>query len=141
MQAVTGEPNLMCRRLTGAVLYALLEMPIFLIVSYPIAGLVIGPQALREKVLEANPVYHFATYHGRSGAFLVMMALVMLLTLKNLVASPRWRKSLGGNFDERLFDDKLSVREKLAAALMNWWAAFLIPLDIGWIALIALADV
>ena len=84
MQAVAGEPNLMCRRLTGAVLYALLELPIFLILGYRIAGLVIGPQALREKVLEANPYYHFASYHGRSGAFLVMMALVMLLTLKNL---------------------------------------------------------
>jgi hypothetical protein len=135
MQAVFDTANLMGRRLTGAVLYALLIMGIAMPVFTGIAGLIIGPQPLRDRVIIT--VDRFAAYHGSAGVFFVMLSGVALLTLYNILVGSRARYAWNWAVIPPLFDDAIGAREKGMRVLTNNWARLLLVLDLAWIVLAA----
>jgi hypothetical protein len=137
MQAINSAPNLMGRRLVGSALYALLFMGISMPVMIWIAGLAVGPQALREKFL-FTPT-EFAALYGGTGMLLVILAIFVLVTLYNLVVGARRRYSIPWGFGPLLFDDALSAREKIAAVLASNWCRFLLVCDLGWAAWLVVA--
>jgi hypothetical protein len=135
MQAVSDTPNLTSRRLTGAALYALLATGIAMPIFIGVAGLIIGPQPLREQIIIT--VGRFGAYHGGTGVCLVMLAGFALLTLYNLLVGSRERYAWKWAVIPPLFDDALSAREKLTRVLTNNWARLLLALDVAWIVLAA----
>jgi hypothetical protein len=135
VQTLTSAPGLQGRRLVGSALYALLIMAVSLPIMIWIAGLAIGPQALRERILFTST--EFAAYHGRAGMFLVVLITFTLFTLYNFFVGARRRYGFNWGFVPRLFDDQISAREKVAAVLESGWGKALIAIDLGWIALAA----
>jgi hypothetical protein len=118
MQMDATASKLMGRRLTGALLHALLLPGLALSIAAPIAGL------------------------RGSGILLAMLATVALLTLSNLDFGRRpayarfWgsesSRSLG--FSPRLFDDALTSREKLGIVLTSGFGVAWLALDFLWLA-------
>lgn len=138
MHAATGNPNLTGRRLAGAVLCALLVTAVTMPIAIGIAGLVVGPQELRAKIIVTST--SFAAFHGRAGLFLVMLATVLVFTLYNFAVGQRQRYAWHwGPLVPRLFDDALSARDKFAAVLASGWGRFLLAIDLAWIVLAAFA--
>ncbi len=135
MQAISSPSSPMGRRLAGAALYALLVMGIAMPILIGIAGLIIGPQPLRDHVIIT--VGRFGAYHGSTGIYLVMLTGFVLITLYNVVVGPRERYAWKWAVIPPLFDDALSAREKLARLLTNNWARLLLVLDLAWIVLAA----
>jgi hypothetical protein len=133
MQSVTGAPNLTGRRLVGSALYALTIMAVSLPIIMWIAGLVIGPQALRKKILFSSADFAFA--HGGAGMFLVILTTFVLSTLYNFAVGPRQRYDFNWSYVPRLFDDSLSAREKVAAMLASGWGRVMIAVDLLWLAM------
>ena len=68
-----------------------------------------------------------------------MLAGFVLITLYNVVVGPRTRYAWNWKVIPPLFDDAVSVREKLALLLTNNWARVLLVLDAAWIVLAAAA--
>ena len=137
MQAVSGPSSAIGRRVAGAALYALLMMGVVMPILIGVAGLIIGPQPLREQVIITAS--RFGAYHGSAGFYLVMLAGFVLITLYNVVVGPRTRYAWNWKVIPPLFDDAVSVREKLALLLTNNWARVLLVLDAAWIVLAAAA--
>jgi hypothetical protein len=125
MQTMRDSLNLIGRRLTGAVLHALLVTAVMAPIMTGIAG---GFSAI-----------------GGSGALLVTLATVVLLTLISL-ALGGWPAYLRfwGNHDgpyitASLFDDGLTPREKFRLVLKSGCGRFWLALDLGWVTLLAVA--
>jgi hypothetical protein len=137
MQAISRPASPTGRRLAGAALYALLVMGIVMPILIGIAGLIVGPQPLREQIIITAS--RFGAYHGSAGFYLVMLAGFVLITLYNVVVGPRTRYAWNWKVIPPLFDDAVSVREKLALLLTNNWARLLLVLDVVWIVLAAAA--
>jgi len=135
MQAISGPSSPTGRRLAGAALYALLVMGITMPILIGVAGLIVGPQPLRERVIIT--VDRFGAYHGSTGIYLVMLTGFVLITLYNVVVGPRSRYTWNWDVIPPLFDDAVSAREKLARLLTNNWARLLLVLDAAWIVLAA----
>lgn len=137
MQAISGPSSLTGRRFAGAALYALLVMGIVMPILIGVAGLIIGPQPLRDQVIITAG--RFGAYHGSASFYLVMLAGFVLITLYNVAVGPRTRYAWNWKVIPPLFDDAVSVREKLALLLTNNWARLLLALDAAWIVLAAAA--
>ena len=137
MQAISGPSSPTGRRLAGAALYALLVMGIVMPILVGVAGLIVGPQPLRDQIIIT--VGRFGAYHGSTGIYLVMLTGFVLITLYNIVVGPRRRYAWNWEFIPLLFDDTVSAREKLARLLTNNWARLLLVLDVAWVVLAAAA--
>lgn len=135
MQAISGPSSPTGRRLAGAALYALLVMGIVMPILIGVAGLIVGPQPLRDRVIITAD--RFGAYHGSAGLYLVMLTGFVLITLYNVMVGPRRRYAWNWDIVPPLFDDAVSAREKLARLLTNNWARLLLMLDAAWIVLAA----
>jgi len=136
MQAVTGEPNLMGRRLTSAVLHALIVTGLYQV--YVILPLIIvGNLVFREKAI-ISLGKSAAIDHLSSGLVLVMLATFALQTLLNLAVGSRpgyariWGPTLGP-----LLDNGLSAREKLAHVVTSWRGCTWVAYGLVWLVFIA----
>lgn len=119
MQAIPLAPNLFGRRLTGAVLHALVGTGLALPGAATIAS-------LRGSVVDP---------HG-AVILLVMLVLVVLFTLVNLAfeRSPAFAERVWGRgHTPRVFDDALTAREKLAVFLKSGWCLFWLAVDLFWL--------
>jgi hypothetical protein len=135
MPADSVAPSLFGRRLAGSLLYALLVTAVALPIAIWVAGLLAGPQVLRERLIITTT--QFANHHGRAGLFAVMAATVLGLTLFNLLVGPRKRYAWNWGLGQPLMDDALGAREKLSAVFTSGWGCFLLALDLGWLVLLA----
>jgi len=131
VQAFARTANMPGRRLTGALLNALLTTGALYPGMVWLAGLIVGPQTLREKIIIS--VSHFAIAHGRAGVLLVMLASIVLFTLWSLIPGARGHM-LDRKVSPLLTDDALTVRDKLRVITGSWWALLLILLNVYWIA-------
>jgi hypothetical protein len=118
MQALFDKPNLLGRRVTGAVLHALLAAAM-------LAPLTIS--ILRE---------FSAVESGR--AVLVTLAVIVLVALFNVTLG-QWSAYVRFWGDvpfltQNLFDDSLTPREKLKVVLKSVWGRVLLMLALVWLA-------
>lgn len=132
MPALIDHPNRAARRLVGAMLSAVTSTAVALPAAVWIAGLALGPQALRQKIIITTS--SFSAFYGRASILAVMAATFVLLTVSNLVFGQR-ESYARGTMLPALFDDALSVREKLTVLLTSGWGLATIALNLFWIGL------
>lgn len=132
MPALTQHPNRAGRRLAGAVLSAVTMTGIAVPAAVWMTGLVLGPQALRQKIIvTANS---FSAVYGRTSILIVMAATFAVLVACGLIFGQR-ASYARGTMLPALFDDALSVREKLTVLLTSVWGWLTLALNLFWILL------
>ncbi len=132
MSALIQNPHRAGRRLAGAMLSAVITTAMAMPVAVWAAGLILGPPALRQKIIITTS--SLSAFHGRAAILAVMAATFVLLTASNLMFGQRPRYAQGAMLPA-LLDDALSARDKLTVLLTSGWGWAAIVLNAFWIAL------